>query len=358
MQEMDIMLRKTEQSQGNCSIAIFLLFLFSSFFSAVLLTHADAAPQIKAAKPTSSSQALKQTNNAPDQGKGIRFGVDVDLVMMYTSAFDAAGKFVSGLEQKNFTVYEDGVEQKIASFTQEDVPVTMGILLDLSGSMSKSADKVNNAALAFIRASNPDDQVFLIGINDEAELLQDFTSDIDEIQDSLDNTVVAGGTVLYDGIYLGVEKAHAGNRGKKAIVVITDGEDHTSYFKLDELISKVQESDVQVFCIGFLGVKSEFKRAKAALLRISEETGGKAFFPQDISGIDAIVAEIATDLRSQYSIGYTSSNATRDGSFRRVKIKLSGAKSSDINIRYKRGYFASKADHSLAPKSDAKSLQQ
>jgi VWFA-related protein len=343
---MGIMLPKTDQSRGNRLSVILLLFLFSSLFLAVLLLHAKDAPQNSSTNPARNAPDSKSTKESTDQGKGIRFGVSVDLVMMYTSAFDSAGRFVSGLKQEQFKVFEDGVEQKIYSFAQEDVPVTMGILLDLSGSMSKSTEKVNNAALAFIRASNPDDQVFLVGINDEAELLQDFTSDIDEIQDSLDNTVVAGQTILYDGIHLGVEKAHSGNRAKKAVVVITDGEDHTSFYKLDELVAKVQESDVQVFCVGFLRSTkdSDYKRAYHALLRISEESGGKAFFPQKIDEVHDIVKEIAADLRSQYSIGYFSANAARDGSFRRVKITFSGNKSSDVHLRYKRGYFASKAD--------------
>jgi Ca-activated chloride channel homolog len=357
---MDIMLPKTDQYRGNRLSVILFFFLFSSLFPAVLLTHAKDAPKNGSTSPINSNQDSKQTKDSTDQGKGIRFGVSVDLVMMYTSAFDSTGRFVSGLKQEQYKVFEDGVEQKISSFAQEDVPVTMGILLDLSGSMSKSTEKVNNAALAFIRASNPDDQVFLVGINDEAELIQDFTSDIDEIQDSLDNTVVAGQTILYDGIHLGVEKAHAGNRAKKAVVVITDGEDHTSFYKLDELVAKVQESDVQVFCVGFLRTTkdSDYKKAYNALIRISEESGGKAFFPQKIDEIHNIVNEIAADLRSQYSIGYFSANAAQDGSFRRVKISLSGQKPSDVHLRHKRGYFASKAEGSVTPKSGTTSREQ
>jgi Ca-activated chloride channel family protein len=230
----------------------------------------------------------------------------------------------------------------------------MGILLDLSGSMRGKIDQVNKAALAFIRASNPQDQVFLIGFNEEVELLQDFTSDIDEITDALDNTIVTGGTAAYDAIYLGVQKAHTGNKPKKAIVVITDGEDHDSYYKLDELVAKVQESDVQVFCVGFLNAipdkslfghwsKSVPEKARDALIRIAEETGGKAFFPDKVTDINSIVSVIAGELRNQYSIGYFSSNTARDGSFRRVKIELSGSDAANNHARYRRGYYAPKA---------------
>ena len=231
----------------------------------------------------------------------------------------------------------------------------MGILLDLSGSMRGKIDQVNKSALAFIRASNPQDQVFLIGFNDEVEQLQDYTSDIDEITDALENTVVTGGTALYDAIYLGVQKAHAGSKPKKAIIVITDGEDRDSYYKLDELLAKVQESDVQVFSIGliddvpdkgFFGrwSKTAPEKAHDVLVKIAEETGGKAFFPNKLTDIHTIVAEIASDLRSQYSLGYFSTNAARDGSFRRVKIELSGSPAASNHVRYRRGYFAPKAE--------------
>ena len=245
------------------------------------------------------------------------------------------------------------MQQTISSFSQEDVPLTMGIVIDLSGSMKRKIEQVNKAALAFITASNPDDEVFLIGFNDEVELLQDFTSDIDEISDALENTIVAGGTALYDAVYLGVQKAQKGSKTKKALVVVTDGEDLDSYYNLDELLSKVQEADVQVFCIGFLDEapkkglfgswsKSAPEKAQQALTKISEETGGKAYFPDKLTDIHSIVAEIAHELRSQYSIGYFSSNPARDGTFRRVKIELSGPAAATSHVRHRRGYLAAK----------------
>ncbi len=219
--------------------------------------------------------------------------------------------------------------------------------------MRSKIDLVNKAALAFIRASNPDDQVFLIGFNDQTELLEDYTNDIDAITDSLDNIVVTGGTALYDAVYLGVQKAQSGVKPKKAIVVITDGEDKDSYYKLEELVAKVQESDVQVYTVGFLNEipdkglfgrwsKSVPEKAHDALKRISDETGAKSFFPQKVSDISGIVSEIAHELRNQYSIGYISSNAARDGSYRRIKITLDTASAPGHTARYRRGYFAPK----------------
>jgi Ca-activated chloride channel family protein len=187
------------------------------------------------------------------------------------------------------------------------------------------------------------------------ELLQDFTSDIDEITDALENTVVMGSTALYDAVYLGVQKAHTGTKPKKAIVLITDGVDRESFYSLEEMISKVQESDVQVFVVGFLDPikkrglfsswsKSVPEKARDSLVKIAEETGGKAFFPNEVSEIHNIVSEIASELRNQYSIGYFSSNGARDGSFRRVKIEILGANAANNKLRYRRGYFAPKAD--------------
>jgi Ca-activated chloride channel family protein len=303
-------------------------------------------------KPELESQIPRQSGG---REKGYTIGVNVDLVLMYASVFDGNGRFFAGLKQENFRLYEDGIEQKVSSFAQEDVPVSMGILLDLSGSMRGKIEQVKKAALEFIHASNRQDQVFLIGFNEEVELLQEFTSDIDEITDSLENTVVTGGTAVYDAIYLGVQKAHTGTKAKKAVVVITDGEDRDSYYKLDELVVKVQESDVQVFCVGFLNAvpdkglfgrwsKSVPEKAREALERIAEETGGKAFFPEKVADLHAIVSEIASELRSQYSIGYISSNGKRDGTFRRVKIELSGVDTSNKQVRYRRGYFAPKPE--------------
>ena len=177
-------------------------------------------------KPELDTHGPEQT---PEKRKGYTIGVNVDLVVVHTTVLDKNGHFVGGLKKDSFKLFEDGVAQNITSFSQEDVPISMGIIIDTSGSMRNKIDLVNKAALAFIRASNPDDQVFLIGFNDQVELLEDYTNDIDAITDALDNTVVTGGTALYDATYLGVQKAQNGTKPKKAVVVITDGEDRDSY---------------------------------------------------------------------------------------------------------------------------------
>ncbi len=285
--------------------------------------------------------------------KDFKIGVNVDLVVIHTTVTDKNGKFISGLKKENFKLFEDSVAQNIVSFSQEDVPVSMGIVIDTSGSMRNKFDDVTKAALALMRASNPDDEVFLIGFNEEVQLIEDYTNDVDLINDDLNNTVVTGGTALWDAIYLSVQKAQSGSKPKKAVIVITDGEDRDSYYKLDEMVAKVQESDVQIYGIGFLNempekglfghwTKSEPEKAHDALVRISEETGGKAFFPKNINDIHTIVSQIAYELRNQYSIAYVSSNAARDGTWRRVRVSLDPAPAAGQHVRYRAGYFAPK----------------
>ena len=324
-------------------------FLCAGFLVFYLGFSASLPPKVNAQEPPPAENraAVDDSDELPE----FRIGVKVDLVSLYASVVDKDNHFISGLERSRFRVFEDGVEQKIESFAQEDVPISMGIVLDLSGSMLDKIWQVNRAALAFIQAGNPGDELFLIGFNDRVELLQDYTGDIDEISDALENTVVAGGTHLYDAVYLGVEKAQAGSRSKKALVVITDGDDKASYYSLKELISKIRESNVQVFCVGLLddmpkkGIfsrwsNSEEKKYHDALASISEETGGNAFFLRESTGIRGIVDEIARDLRGQYSIGYFSSNTARDGTYRTVKIELTGNKTGGMKIRHRRGYSA------------------
>ncbi|MEJ2110509.1 MAG: VWA domain-containing protein [Acidobacteriota bacterium] len=295
-----------------------------------------------------------QSDGSENETGGYKIGIKVDLIMMYTSVFDKKGRFIKGLQKDDFSVYEDGTTQEITYFSQVDLPVTIGIVLDLSGSMEGKMEQVNRAARAFVQASNPNDQIFLIGFNDEVELLHGFTNDVDEITDALENAITMGGTALYDAVYLGVTEAHKGNRSKKALIVITDGEDKDSYYSLKELVASVQESDVQVFNIGFLDelpkkslfggwFKTDAEKARDALIRVSEESGGKAFFPDRVPDIHGIVSEIALELRNQYSIGYFSSNPERDGSWRRVVIKLNEKEGiSDPELRYRRGYYAPK----------------
>lgn len=350
--------RRTNARRHAVAAASFLLLFGSIIFAP---THSSAW-QGQAQKKTTQQQDDRKKPVKPElaspqppqnPAKDYKIGVNVDMVVVHTTVVDKNGQFISGLKKDNFKVFEDGIGQNIASFSQEDVPVSMGIVIDTSGSMRNKFDDVTKAALALMRASNPDDEVFLIGFNEEVQLIEDYTNDTDLINDDLNNTVVTGGTALWDAIYLSVQKAQSGSKPKKAVIVITDGEDRDSYYKLDEMVSKVQESDVQIYAIGYLNeapdkgifghwTKSEPEKAHDALQRITEETGGKAFFPKDINDIHKIVTEIAFELRNQYSISYVSSNAARDGSWRRIRIALEPPPATGQKVRYRVGYFAAK----------------
>ena len=317
----------------------------------------DKSQEVERKKPVKPELESGSPQQPRESRKGYTIGVSVDQVVVHTTVLDKSGHFISGLKKEDFRVYEDGIGQTINLFSQEDVPVSLGIVLDTSGSMRNKIDNVNKAALAFIKASNPQDEVFLIGFNDQVELLEDYTSDLEEIADALDNIIVSGGTALWDAIHLAVEKAQKGIKPKKAVIVITDGEDRDSYYKLEEMIAKVQESDVQIYSVGFLNAvpekglfghwsKSVPEKAHDALQLISEDTGAKAFFPQKVADIGQIVSEVAYELRNQYSIGYVSTNTARDGAYRRVKVELDPAKAPGRLVRYRRGYTASKASTS------------
>jgi Ca-activated chloride channel family protein len=191
----------------------------------------------------------------------------------------------------------------------------------------------------------------IVSFDTQAELAADLIDDTEKLTKIIRDLRPGGGTALYDAIYLAVQKAQAGIKPKKALVLITDGEDKDSYYSLDEMVAKVQESDVQIYSIGFLNEipdkglfgrwsKSEPEKARDALQRISEETGAKAFFPKNIAEIHPIIAEIAHELRSQYSISYISSNAARDGTWRRIRVALSAPNAGAMHVRYRSGYFA------------------
>jgi Ca-activated chloride channel family protein len=310
-------------------------------------------PVLKQPRRTVQPNAATAAPQTP-QDKSYTIGVNVELVVLHASVYDKSGNFAAGLKKSDFKVFEDGVAQTVTTFSQEDVPVSLGILVDISGSMRTKIGKVTDSALEFIRASNPADQSFLVAFNDRIELVQDYTSDLAEISGALKAIVVYGGTALYDAVVLGVEKAQNGARPKKAIIVISDGEDRDSYYKLDQMLAKVRESDVAVYCVGFLDPvvdrgklinllsKNPAEKARGVLTRIAHETGGKAFFPQATAELSGIVAEIAHELRHQYSIAYISSNSVKDGSWRSVKVTLEGPNAQQYHVRTRAGYFAAK----------------
>jgi len=291
--------------------------------------------------------------NAVDssQGQGeYRMRRDVELVVLYASVLDAHGNFVPGLAEDNFRVYEDKVEQKLSVFRREDVPVSMGLVIDNSGSMRDKREKVNAAALTFVQTSNPQDEVFVVNFNDEffLDLDKDFTSDIHELRDALERVDARGGTAMYAALVGSMDHLKKASHDKKVLLVITDGEDNASgHITLQTVVEEARKSGVLIYAVGLLDQdeKREARHAKKDLTTLASETGGAAYFPNSVEEVQAICTIIARDIRNQYVLAYYPSNVARDGSFRTVHVDLVNPPRSNgkLSVRTRLGYYAPKA---------------
>src|SRR5579864_706096 len=296
-------------------------------------TPGNQAPANQAPPPT--GQAQKPAGNAPtgqaqEQGQapseeqnGIYvFKARVEEVVLHATVLDEHGRMVTSLDKTDFQVYEDGVPQNITSFRREDVPVALGIVIDNSGSMRDKRPAVNQAAINLVRASNPQDQVFVVNFNDEFYLDQDFTSQIPKLREALDKIEARGGTALYDAVVASADHLKKNARlDKKVLLVVTDGEDNASRESLEQAVRRLQEENgPTVYTVGLLGTERQ-RRARRALTALAEQTGGVAFFPKDLSEVDSITQEVAHDIRNQYTIGYRPKRPQNLGGYRSVKVE-------------------------------------
>src|SRR5579863_7220563 len=308
-----------------CNKAIFTAVLLISTLS----LGAQQAP--KPAAPSSQSQAPSLTVDtdpvrSPDAeaaptetgsplrkegGEGYVLHTNVDEVVLNATVLSGS-QLVQTLKRENFQVFEDGVKQNIISFQHTDLPVSIGLVVDNSGSMSKKRPAVNKAALDLVEASNPEDEAFVVNFSDEAYIDQDFTANVNKLRDGLSHIESRGGTALYDAVVASADKLVAdAKRPKQVLLIITDGEDNASTLTLDQTIRRVQElSGPVIYTIGLLFgdemSHGEVRHARRALELLSNETGGIAFFPKSMEQVDEIAAEVARDIRSQYTIGYHS----------------------------------------------------
>ncbi len=276
---------------------------------------------------------------APDPGAVFRS--DTRLVVLHTTVVDRSGKFVTNLPQAAFKVFEDGVEQPLKIFRREDVPVAMGIVVDNSGSMREKRRKVEDAALALVKASNPQDAVFIVNFNDEAFLDVDFTSDLAKLQEGVSRIDARGGTAMRDAIELSAEHLKAKAKlDKKVLVVVTDGNDNTSEITLERLVQKLQQHEILVYTIGLLNEEErrEANRARRALGAIATATGGMAFYPNQVEDVGKFTLQVAHDIRNQYTLAYSPAKQELDGSFRQVKVGVSGPNRPAARTRT--GYYA------------------
>ena len=294
------------------------------------------------------------------RGSGGRFTLRENAyeVRLNASVFDMVGHSVQTLDKDAFRVYEDGVPQTIASFRHEDLPVSLGILIDSSGSMYDKRAAVDEASLDLVKLSNPEDEAFVVDFSWEAFIDQDFTSDIAKLQQGLSYIKSSGGTAIYDALvasadYLSKNAKHP----KQVLLVITDGEDNASSATLDQAVRRIQDFDGPViYCIGLLfgddTSKGEARHAQRVLETLSEETGGQAYFPKSLKEVDAITKEVANDIRTQYTIAYHSTKAPTLGGYRVIHVEAKAKGYPRLSVRTRSGYYPRVADAGAADNSD------
>jgi Ca-activated chloride channel family protein len=269
------------------------------------------------------------------------FTMDTRLVVVHASVLDKNGKLVTNLAQPAFKVLENGIEQPLKVFRREDIPVSLGIIIDNSGSMRDKKTRVAAAALALVRASNPQDEVFIVNFNDDAYLDQPFTSDIKKLEEALDRLETKGGTAMRDAVSMSIDYVKdKAKKDKKVLVIVTDGNDNTSNINLEELVRKAQQSDVLIYSLGILSEEtpSDARKARRALHDLASASGGMDYYPKDLEEVDRITPEVAHEIRNQYTLAYSPTNTLLDGSFRKITVTVNAP--GRLTVRSRNGYYA------------------
>jgi Ca-activated chloride channel homolog len=291
--------------------------------------HGDPPPG-----PGDQGQAPVGTENG-----GFVFRAEAREVTLHATVVDDRNHLVNNLDKTDFTVFENDKPQKITHFHQEDFPVAIGIVIDNSGSMREKRDAVNKAAINLVRASNPDDQVFVVNFNDEYYLDQEFTGDIKKLQAALEHVEARGGTALYDAIVASADYLTHSRLQRKAIFVVTDGEDDASQESLEQAVHKLQqENGPVVYAIGLLG-EEKSRHAKRALELVADRTGGISFFPPTLDQVDEISREIAHDIRNQYTITYAPSTPKTIAGYRTIHVDARAKPYKKLTVRTRTGYY-------------------
>ncbi len=312
-----------------------------------------AAPQSQSPADENSQQKTKRkddvTKNTSGQilkpGKALK--MDVDLALVNVTVTDPYNRLVTGLDKENFRVYEDNVEQEIVTFSSEDVPISIGVIFDFSGSMSNKVGKAREAALQFFKTANPQDEFFLVSFNERAELTSAFTNSVEDLQSSLMLTSAKGRTALLDAIYLGLSEIRGAHNGKRALLILSDGGDNHSRYSEGDVKRLVREADTQLYAIGIfdpLGSRDrtpEELNGPSLLSEITEMTGGRVFSVEKLEDLPDIATKISMELRNQYVLGYRPSNKAHDGRWRKIKIKLRAPRGlPPLNVYARTGYYA------------------
>ncbi len=270
---------------------------------------------------------------------------DAYEVQLNASVIDGSGRTIQTLTKDAFHVYEDGVSQTITSFRHEDLPVSIGLLIDSSGSMYDKRAAVEKAALDLVRLSNPKDEEFLVDFSSEAFIDQDFTSSLDKLQQGLGYIKSSGGTAAYDALVASADYLTKNAKNpKQVLIIVTDGEDNASSATLEQAIRRIQDLDGPViYCVGLLfgedSDKRESKHARRVLESIAEQTGGASYFPKSLKDVDSIAATVAADIRTQYTLAYRSTNPPSNGGYRRLHVEAKEKGFNRLDVRTRSGYY-------------------
>ena len=328
-------------SMAHWAIALMMLLCCYPLMAQGNEQDVHITPRSKPAPPPVANpaltSALERTHAKPIQ-------VQVDLVLVNVTVTDPLNRLVTGLEKENFILAEENRPQAIRTFSSEDAPISLGVIFDMSGSMSNKIDKSRAAVVEFFKTANPEDEFFLITFADKPEVLADFTNSIEDIQGKLIYTVPKGRTALLDAVYLGITKMRDAKHSRKALLIISDGGDNRSRYTDSEIKSLVREADVQIYAIGLFDIYSatpEEQRGPLTLSAITDITGGRTITITNANELSDVATKIGVELRNQYVLGYRPTDPVRNGKYRKIKVRLLPPKGlPQLNVHAKTGYYA------------------
>jgi Ca-activated chloride channel homolog len=311
-------------------------------------TSTDGADNKDAAKSIKDLKEEAKRDTPPALIKpGSTVHMDVDLALVNVTVTDPYNRLVTGLDTDNFRVFEDNTEQELVTFSSEDVPISIGVIFDMSGSMSNKIAKAREAALQFFKTANPQDEFFLVSFNERAELTSSFTNSIEDLQGRMMLTVPKGRTALLDAIYLGLSQMRGARNAKRALLILSDGGDNHSRYTETDIKRLVKEADTQLYAVGIfdpIGYRNrtpEELNGPSLLSEVTEMTGGRVFAVEKLDELPDIATKIGMELRNQYVIGYRPSNKAHDARWRKVKVKIRAPKGlPPLTVYAKTGYYA------------------
>src|SRR5437899_1303008 len=317
----------------------------------------ESKPKDEVKKPSDDKKSDDDFKAAPKDdvrrdtpGTPIKRGelkMNVEMALVNVTVTDPYNRLVTGLEPDNFRVFEDNIEQEVVTFSSEDVPISIGVVFDFSGSMANKVDKARQAAVQFFKTANPQDEFFLVSFNERAELTSSFTNSVEDLQSRMMLTVPKGRTALLDAIYLGLSQMRGAHNAKRALLILSDGGDNHSRYNESDIKRLVKEADTQLYAVGIydpLGYRNrspEELGGPSLLSEVTEMTGGRVFAVEKLEDLPDIASKIGMELRNQYVLGYRPSNKAHDARWRKLKIKLRAPKGlPPLSVYSKTGYYA------------------